>query len=272
MASDSTEMRARRRAMWAEGDYPDIARTIEDVSAVVIGAAGVLAGDEVLDVATGSGNCALLAARAGAHVTGLDLTPELLTVARARAAEAGAEIAFDEGDAQELPYDDARFDRVTSVFGAMFAPDQARTAAELLRVARPGATIAVTAWTPEGLNGQLFVTMGRHGPPPPPGFQPPILWGSEEHVRALFGGAADVRCERRTAPHGVHAESVDEWVDYLEETLGPVVLAKRALEPEGRWAAARADMVALFERFNEAGDGGLHAAPEYLLTVVRKGE
>jgi hypothetical protein len=130
----------------------------------------------------------------------------------------------------------------------------------------------VSAWTPEGLNGQLFMTMGRHTPPPPPGFQPPVLWGSEDHVRALFAGAAGTTCERRTAPNGVHAESVEKWVDYLEATLGPVVLAKRALEPEGRWAPARDDMVALFERFNEAGDGGLHAEPEYLLTVVRKGE
>jgi SAM-dependent methyltransferase len=272
MSADTTEMRARQRAMWAEGDYPDIARTIEDVSAVVIGAAGVQTGDVVLDVATGTGNCALLAAKAGARVTGLDLTPELLAVARERAAQAGAEITFDEGDAQELPYEDARFDRVTSVFGAIFAPDQARTAAELLRVTRPGGTIAVSAWTPEGLNGQLFATMGRHSPPPPPGFQPPILWGSEDHVRTLFARAADIRCERRTAPNGVHAESVEEWVDYLEATLGPIVLAKRALEPEGRWAPARADLVALFERFNEAGDSGLHAEPEYLLTVVRKGE
>jgi SAM-dependent methyltransferase len=266
-------MRARLRAMWAEGDYPDIARTIEDVSEVVIGAAGVQASDEVLDVATGTGNCALLAAAAGARVTGLDVTPELLAVARERAARVDAEIAFDEGDAQALPYEDARFDRVTSVFGAMFAPDQARTAAELLRVARPGATIAVSAWTPEGLNGQFFTTMGRHTPPPPPGFQPPVLWGSEDHVRTPFAGAAEITCERRTAPNGVHADSADAWVDYLEATLGPVVMAKRALEPEGRWAPARADLVDLFERFNEAGEqGGLHAAPEYLLTVVRKGE
>src|SRR4051812_4016515 len=189
MSTDASELRARTRAMWAEGDYPDIARTIEDVSAVVVGAAGVSAGDDVLDVATGTGNAALLAARAGARVTGLDVTPELLEVARGRAAEVGAEIAFDEGDAQDLPYADASFDRVTSVFGAMFAPDQARTAAELLRVTRPGGTIAVSAWTPEGLNGQLFIAMGRHTPPPPPGFQPPVLWGSEEHVRALFAGA-----------------------------------------------------------------------------------
>src|SRR5436305_14819382 len=123
MSTDATELRARTRAMWAEGDYSDIARTIEDVAGVVVEAAGVGAGDEVLDVATGTGNAALRAARAGARVTGLDVTPELLELARGRAAEAGAQIAFDEGDAQELPYAPGSFDRVLSVFGAMFAPD-----------------------------------------------------------------------------------------------------------------------------------------------------
>src|SRR3954451_4080731 len=181
MSTDAAEIRARQRAMWAEGDYPDIATTIADVSEDVVGAAGVASGDQVLDMATGTGNAALAAARVGGHVTGLDLTPELLEVARRRAREQGFDIVFEEGDAQELPYATERFDRVTSVFGAMFAPDQERTAAELLRVAKPGGTIAVGAWTPDGLNGQMFTTMGRHQPPPP-GFQPPTLWGSEEHV------------------------------------------------------------------------------------------
>src|SRR3954454_9503129 len=148
-------------SVWAEGDYPDIARTIEDVSEGVIGASGVQAGDEVLDVATGTGNCALLAARSGARVTGLDVTPELLAVGRERAAQAGVEVAFEEGDAQALSYEDERFERVTSVFGAMFAPDHGRTAAEMLRVTRAGGTIAFSAWTPEGLNGKFFMTMGR---------------------------------------------------------------------------------------------------------------
>src|SRR3954453_14579151 len=123
MSTDAAQMMERQRAMWAEGDYPDIAKSIEAVSAVVVDAAGVHEGDDVLDVATGTGNAALVSARAGARVTGLDLTPELLAVARRRAQEQGFEIAFDEGDAQALPYADDSFDRVTSVFGAMFAPD-----------------------------------------------------------------------------------------------------------------------------------------------------
>src|SRR3954451_22251573 len=212
MSTDAAEIRARQRAMWAEGDYPDIATTIADVSEDVVGAAGVASGDQVLDMATGTGNAALAAARVGGHVTGLDLTPELLEVARRRAREQGFDIVFEEGDGQELPYATERFDRVTSVFGAMFAPDQERTAAELLRVTRPGGTIAVSAWTPEGLNGQMFSTLGGHLPPPPPGFQPPILWGSEERVRALFAAAADVTTERRRAPRAVHADSTAAWV------------------------------------------------------------
>ncbi len=158
---------------------------------------------------------------------------------------------------------------MTTIFGAMFAPDHERAAAELLRVCRPGGTIVVAAWTPEGLNGQMFEVLGRHLPPPPEGFRPPTLWGSEEHVRRLFADASGVHCERRRAAHGVQAESTHAWLDYLERVLGPIVMAKRALEQEGRWAAARHDLAELYDRFNEADDGSIRAAPEYLLTVVR---
>lgn len=270
MAFDTTEIKQRQRAMWAAGDYPDIASSIEPVAHDVVAAVGVQEGETLLDVATGSGNAALEAARRGATVSALDLTPELLDAARARAAAEGLEIVFVQGDAEQLPYEDGAFDRVTSVFGAMFAPDQERTAAELLRVCRPGGTVAVTAWTPEGLNGQMFGTIGRHLPPPPEGFKPPILWGVEDVVRTLFAPAAEVTCERRRATGSVHAPSVDAWMDYTERVLGPAVMAKRALEPQGRWGAARADLHALYERHNEAGDGSLLAHPEYLLTVVRK--
>jgi hypothetical protein len=155
------------------------------------------------------------------------------------------------------------------VFGAMFAPDQERTAAELLRVCKPGGTVAVCAWTPEGLNGQMFGTLGRHMPPPPEGFRPPILWGAEEHVRGLFAGAAEVTCGQRAARDSVRAPSVDAWIDYTERVLGPTILAKRALEADGGWEAARADLAALYERFNEADDGSLLSHPTYLLTVAR---
>lgn len=269
MTFDPAELTQRQRTMWAAGDYPDIARTIEPVAHELLDAAGVQAGETLLDVATGSGNAALEAARRGAQVTGLDLTPELLQVAQARAAGEGLEIAFVEGDAQALPFADDSFDRVTSVFGAMFAPDQARTAEELLRVCRPGGTIAVCAWAPDGLNGQMFGALGRYMPPPPEGFRPPILWGVEDVVRELFADAADVSCELRAARDSVSAPSVDAWIDYTEQVLGPTVMAKAALEPQGRWAAARADLAELYERHNEARDGSLLAHPTYLMTVAR---
>jgi SAM-dependent methyltransferase len=269
MAVDPAELKQRQRTMWAAGDYPDLARSIESVADEVVAAVGVQPGETLLDVATGSGNAALAAARRGARVTGLDLTPELLAAAEARAADEGQAIVFVEGDAEALPFEDDSFDRVTSVFGAMFAPDQPRAASELLRVCRPGGTVAVTAWAPEGVNGQMFATLGRHMPPPPEGFRPPILWGVEGVVRELFANAAEVSCELRPARDSVRAPSVDAWLDYTEQVLGPIVLAKRALEPQGRWAPARADLADLYVRHNEAGDGSLLASPTYLLTVAR---
>jgi SAM-dependent methyltransferase len=271
MTIDTAALTQRQRAMWAAGDYPDIAKTIEPVAHDVVDAVGVQAGETLLDVATGSGNAALEAARRGARVTGLDLTPELLVAAERRAGEERLEISFVEGDAQALPFEDDSFDRVTSVFGAMFAPDQRRAAAELLRVCRPGGSVAVAAWSPEGLNGQMFGTLGRHMPPPPEGFRAPILWGVEDVVRELFADAAEVRCELRPATDSVRAPSVDAWIDYTERVLGPTIMAKAALEPQGRWAAARTDLAELYERHNVATDGSLLAHPPYLLTVARVG-
>jgi ubiquinone/menaquinone biosynthesis C-methylase UbiE len=268
--ADLEELSKRQRVVWAEGDYPDIAMKIESVAATVAEACGVASGESVLDVATGSGNAALIEARKGATVTGIDITPELLEVARKRAADESLEITFEEGDARQLPYEDAQFDQVTSVFGAMFAPDQKATAGELLRVCKPAGKVAVSAWTPEGLHGQMFATIGKHMPPPPEGFEPPILWGVEDHVRELFAGASDVTCERLPALGAVTGESAEAWIDYLERVLGPVVLAKQALEPEGKWEASRADLIELFERFNEADDGTIRADPEYLLTVATR--
>ena len=256
-----------QRAMWTEGDFPDMARTIEGAAEIVVGAAGVTAGDDVLDVATGTGNAALIAARRGARVKGLDLTPKLVAVARERAAAEGADIAFVEGNAQELPYGDAEFDRVTSVFGSMFAPYHAATAAELLRVTRPGGTIAVAAWTPQGLNGQVFAVSAKYMPPPAPGFQPPILWGLEDHARAIFPGG-EVRFARHSSP--IDADSAEAWLSYCERVLGPLILARAALEPQGKWEAARGELLAVYESANEATDGRYHAEAEYLLTVVNR--
>jgi ubiquinone/menaquinone biosynthesis C-methylase UbiE len=169
---DVSGIKEGQRAMWTAGDYPEVSRRIASVAELLVERVGAQPGLELLDVATGSGNVAIAAARAGAKATGLDLTPKLLDVARSRASAAGLEIEFLEGDAEELPFEPDSFDRVTSCFGAMFAPRQQVAAAELVRVARPGGTIGVTAWTPEGFIGASFRTSAGYLPPMPPELKP----------------------------------------------------------------------------------------------------
>jgi SAM-dependent methyltransferase len=261
------QFRETQKAIWSAGNWPGFAPIVQDVADAVVEEIGVAAGHDYLDVATGSGNAAMAAAAKGARVTGLDFVPALVEAARARAAEAGVEAEFVEGDAENLPFDDDSFDRVTSIFGAMFAPRHQRAADELARVTRPGGVFAVTAWTPEGLNGQMFKTIGAHMPPPPEGLVPPVMWGSEEHVRELFSAAAlEVRCEKRLAD--ISWDSLESWIEHCERNLGPTVMAKAALEPQGKWEGARADLMALAERFNKAEDGSMHTPAEYLLTTV----
>jgi SAM-dependent methyltransferase len=257
-----------QRRMWTIGDYPEIARTLTGVADVILDRADAGPGVSLLDVATGAGNVAIPAARGGASVTGLDLTPKLLEVARERAAEAGVEVSFIEGDAEELPFNNNSFDCVTSCFGVMFAPRQQVAAAELARVARPGATIVVAAWTPEGLNGRMFRTVGSYMPPPPPELRPPVMWGDEGHVRSLFEpSGAELAFERHmvTFEH----ESAVGWLEYNERVLGPTIMARAALEPQGRWESLREELVKLYTDGNEATDGTFRARAEYLLTVAR---
>lgn len=267
MSIDFGAIKEGQRSMWSAGDYPDIARTIAGVAELVVERAQAGAGVSLLDVATGSGNVAIPAATAGASVTGLDLTPRLLEVASARAADAGLDVRFVEGDAEALPFEDASFDRVTSCFGVMFAPRQQLAAGELLRVARPGARIVFTAWTPEGLNGRMFKAVGSYMPPPPPELTPPSMWGNEDHVRSLF---ADSGAELEFERHMVTFEydSADAWLEYNERVLGPTILAKAALEPQGRWDALRGELLALYNDGNEAVDGSFRAQAEYLLSVA----
>jgi ubiquinone/menaquinone biosynthesis C-methylase UbiE len=269
MAFDKTEFKNGQRRMWAMGDYPDLARTIEEVAEALVERAGVRPGHTVLDVATGSGNVALAAAAAGAEVTGLDITPELLDAARARAAGAGVRISWREGDAEELPFVDGGFERVLSCFGVMFAPDQQRAADELARVCAARGAIAVSAWTPEGVNGVMFRTIGSFMPPPPPELRPAVLWGSEDHVANLFAGRGlELEFERRAV--AFEAESPAAWVSYTERVLGPTIMAKAMLEAQGRWEELRSELVGLYERFNEADDGTLRFSAEYLLSVARR--
>jgi SAM-dependent methyltransferase len=269
MALDVAGFKQGQRQVWSAGDYPDIARLIEAAAELLVEKAGVQAGQDVLDVATGSGNVALVAAQRGAKVTGLDITPELLEAARGRAAEAGMDVEWVEGDAEELPFEDASFDRVLSAFGTMFAPRHEVAAGELLRVCRPGGLVAVAAWTPDGLNGRMFRTVTSHMPPPPPELKPPALWGDEDHMRGLLERPG-VTLEFHLGRVVFEFPSVDEWMAYGEERLGPMVMARAALEPQGKYEALRGDMEQLYTEANTAEDGSMRCEAEYLVTIARK--
>jgi SAM-dependent methyltransferase len=227
--------------------------------------AGVSEGDQVLDVACGTGNASIPAAEAGARVTGLDLTPELFAAARRRAADAGVEIEWVEGDAESLPFDDESFDVVLSTFGCMFAPRQDLAAREIARVLRPGGRIGICSWTDEGSVGDFFRTVSAHTSPPPPPIAPPIAWGDEDHVQQLFAGTG-IELEFAREEVVFHFDSAEQYVSFYEEKFGPIVMTKRALEAEGRWDGLRQDMLALFEQHNTA-DG---LASEYLAVTGRK--
>jgi len=268
MSDAAEQIKQGQRAMWSAGDYPEVAHRLEPVAELLIERVGAGPGLSLLDVATGNGNVALAAARAGAAVTGVDLTPKLVEAARGRALAAGLEIEFVEGDAEALPFAEQSFDLVTSCFGVMFAPRQRLAAGELVRVARPGATIAIAAWTPAGFVGTTFRTSGRYMPDPPAGFVPPVAWGEQEHVAGLFEGTGvELSFERLNVTFT--GDSAEGWLERDERILGPSIMAKAALEPQGRYGELRGELLAHYESANTAGDGGFRADSEYLLTLAR---
>ena len=259
------EFKERQRAMWAAGDYCTLSEYIKDVGELVVARTGVEAGMRVLDVACGTGNAALPAARIGAQVTGLDLVPELLDGGREKAAAAGVEIDWVEGDAEELPFEDGAFDRVFSTFGHMFAPRHRRTADEMVRVSRDGGVIAICCWTPEGTVGDVFRVSASYTPPPPDFASPPILWGTEEHVREMFGSAAtDFEFERHSAT--IEWESIEGFADFFMDRFGPLVTARQMLGE--RFGELREDILSIWADRNEADDGRLILPQEYLLSVI----
>ena len=267
MSIDLSGFKDAQRRLWSIGDYADMATHSEEVARTVVERAAPSEGERLLDVATGTGNVALPAATSGARVTGLDLTPRLLVVAAGRAREAGLDVHWVEGDAEDLPFEDDSFDIVTSCLGVIFAPRHEQAAAELARVTRPGGRIVLAAWTPTGLVGQMFATFAAHLPAPPAGFGTPAAWGDEQHVRELFASSAG-ELEFQTRTVTFTAGSPEDWVEYLERVLGPAIAAKEALEPQGRWPELRRDWLALYERANEAGDGTFSAPGEYLLVYA----
>jgi SAM-dependent methyltransferase len=260
-------VKSRQNAMWQSGDYAVIGATLQIVGELLNEAANVRATDRVLDVAAGSGNATLGAARRFARVTSTDYVPALLERARLRAeAEGFSNVTFEFADAEALPYPDASFDVVLSTFGVMFAPDHAQTARELMRVCKPGGRIGLANWTPAGFLGQLFRTIGAYVPPPP-GSSSPVQWGTDAHVRNLFPGAT--RIEHTVRTFQFRYRSPEHWVDTFRTYYGPAHKAFASLD-EDRQNSLEADLIALLRSWNRDGTTSLIVPGEYLETVITK--
>ncbi|MEW6414350.1 MAG: class I SAM-dependent methyltransferase [Pseudomonadota bacterium] len=264
-ASLSPEMEAlksRLKAMWMAGDYGHFARYLEPGAMEFFTRLRIAPGERVLDVACGAGQLALPAARAGAAVTGVDIAPNLIAQARARAQAEGLAIRFEEGDAEDLPYDDAAFDLVFSLIGAMFAPRPEQVAAELVRVCRPGGRIVMGNWTPGGFIGQMFNTIGRHVPPPT-GMPSPVLWGDEATVRERLGERTEtLRLTRQRYPIR-YPFPPSGVVEFFRSYYGPANRAFAALDPDQQ-AALRSDLEQLWSEHNHAREGETAIEAEYL--------
>lgn len=260
------DYRAVQKKLWDAGNYDNVAKRFTWAQGpVVIAAAAVSAGDDVADIACGSGNVAIPAAQAGANVTALDITPELLDAARENAAEAGVEIDFVEGDAAELPFADASFDVVTSVFGVQFAPRQSEVAAEIGRILRPGGRIALINWTPAGFIGQVLKTLSSHMPTPPDFVKPPPTWGVPEHVAELFDGTG-IKLDNTTGNAQFSDSSSEGFLDFMTTYYGPTLIAKARLSEAGSWQDVQSELTDLADKFNSS-DSGFEVASEYLLTT-----
>jgi SAM-dependent methyltransferase len=255
-AADSDRaLKNKHRSMWASGDYPTVARDLVwELGGVLTRACGVQAGQRVLDVAAGSGNAAIPAAAAGATLVAADLTPELLNAGRQRAGELHVEVDWREADAEAMPFADGEFDTVMSCLGVMFAPHHRAAADELLRVCRRGGTVGLISWTPAGFIGQMFATMKPFVAPPPPGAQPPPLWGDPDHVRELLGDGVDP-IEARTQTVTVDRfDTGAAFRDYFKTNYGPTIAAYRGLaDAPQRAAELDRELAALGDRHIAAG-------------------
>lgn len=257
-----------QQGIWSKGDFAMVAGIVFNVSENLAEALDIVPDERVLDVACGSGNGAISAARRSwGGVVGADYVPALLERGRERAAAERLDVEFVEADAQDLPFDDAGFDVTMSIFGAMFAPDQPRTAAELLRVTRPGGRIGMANWTPAGSVGQMFQTISKHAPPPP-GVESPLRWGTEDRVRELFGdGVSDIRFERRMSRQPFR--SADHYIEFFRTYFGPTQTAYERAGPEGEQALTD-DLRSFLEGANTAGDRGMVLEAEYLQVIATR--
>lgn len=263
------QFKSIQRYVWSTGDLAALDEHYEDAGIDLVRRLGVTPGTRVLDIATGTGNAALAAARAGAEVTGLDLAPELFDTAQARAEDLGVTVTWQEGDAEALPYRDGSFDRVVSNFGVMFAPRHRQAAKELVRVLRPGGRFALTGWAPTGIISVILEALEAYTPPQPPWAMPSMLWSDPDHVRGVFAGL-DVELEFATGSVPWVFSSPEDCVRFMEEVAGPVIVAKAALQQMGLWDAARQHMLDGLESMVRADVGGCWTNAEYLITMGQK--
>jgi SAM-dependent methyltransferase len=264
---DLAALKTRQQAAWSSGDYAVVGTTLQIIGEELCETLDLRAGQKVLDVAAGNGNVSLAAARRWCEVTSTDYVPALLERGRARATADGLTIAFQEADAEALPFTDGSFDAVVSTFGVMFTPNQERAATELLRVCKSGGRIGLANWTPEGFIGQLFKTLGKYLPPPA-GVRSPALWGTRERLTEIFGpAAASIKTEPRY--FNFRYRGAEHFVDVFKTYYGPMLKAFAALDAE-KQAALRSDLLALVARMNKATDNTMVVPSEYLEVVITK--
>lgn len=264
-APDLTQVKQRQQQMWASGDFHAVATLIQPVADALCEAADLQAGWRVLDVACGSGNAAIAAARCGCVVAGVDYVPALLARGRRRAEAEGVAVDLIEGDAEAIPFPTGSFDAVLSVYGSMFAPSHARAAAELARVCRPGGRIGLATWTPDGFIGEMLKVVAAHVPPAP-GVASPLLWGSEPYLRELFGKEIEtIACTERTFTF--RFRSAEEFVDYFRTHYGPTLKAFEAVGDAGA-DVLFAGLVDLVGRFAGTSSGPVAIPARWLQTVA----
>ena len=263
---DFSALKARQQVAWASGDYAVIGTTLQIVGESLAEACDLRFDERVLDVAAGNGNASLAAARRGCDVTSTDYVPALLDRGAVRAKAEGLDMKFEVADVEALPYKDSRFDAVVSTFGVMFAPDHARAAAEMARVCRGGGRIGLANWTPEGMVGQMFKIIGKHLPPPP-GAQSPALWGTEAHLKSLFGPKAKIAITPRTFKF--RYRSAAHFIDVFRSFYGPIHKLYGALSEE-KAAAFTAELTDLIGRFNRSGDETVVIPSKYLALVLHR--
>jgi SAM-dependent methyltransferase len=260
-----TTIKERQQKTWSSGDYAKIGNPLVIMGECLSEAVDVRPGQKVLDVATGSGNTAISAARRFSMATGIDYIPDLIEQARERARAEGLDVAFEVGDAENLPYPDASFDVVLSTVGVMFTPDQERAARELLRVCKPGGKIELANWVPDGYVGNMLRTVGKHVPPPA-GVKPPPLWGTEDRLRELLGeGVSSLDTTRRT--YVFRYLSVDHFIEQFRSYYGPVHKAFESLDEDGRGALEN-DLKELIGKWNISGDETALLPSDYLEVVA----